>query len=223
MRVRFLGTSAGELDPGLWCRCRNCQTARQGDARDWRQSAALYVEPGGTPLDLAAPSRGLLLDFPSEIADQARRHCSDLPALQYLLVTHSHGDHWFPDLLAGGASQPSCTALGEHRGRCPKSVPSRFTYLPTLHILGNAAASVLHRELGDDLAAFAIAFHPVRAGDTWRAGDFSVTVLEANHDVGREEALHYVVADGGRNFCFTGWTGIDFPARHPGSAARVSV
>jgi phosphoribosyl 1,2-cyclic phosphate phosphodiesterase len=203
MRVRFLGTSAGELYPGLWCRCRHCQQARQGDPRDRRQSAALYVEPGVPSQDEApaAPGQALLLDFPSEIASQAHQHQVGLPDLQNLLVTHSHGDHWFPYLLRWRSRPAQICSPGE---AAPAEFGApRFTDLPTLHIWGNAAVeSVLHRELGDDLGAFAIAFHPVRAGDTFRAGEFAITALGANHDVGREEVLHYIVEDGGRTLLY---------------------
>ena len=80
MYLRFLGTSAGELYPGLWCRCRNCRSARTGGAHDLRQSAALYVAPGRAE-DGPAPPAGVLIDFPSEIAAQAGRHGVEAPAL----------------------------------------------------------------------------------------------------------------------------------------------
>src|SRR5688572_27716794 len=101
MLVRWLGTSAGELYPGLWCRCRNCQRAREGRDEDRRQSAALYVELGleNQADELGSPGRGVLIDFPSEIATQTQHYGVNLPELQSLLVTHSHGDHWFPYLL----------------------------------------------------------------------------------------------------------------------------
>jgi phosphoribosyl 1,2-cyclic phosphate phosphodiesterase len=188
MLLRFLGTSAGELYPGIWCRCRNCQTARTGAPEDRRQSAALYVEPGA--------GAGVLIDLPSEIASQARRHGLDLPALQYLLVTHSHGDHWFPYLLRWRARPPA--PLGEPGAPAPHEFGGpRFTELPVLHIWGNRAVeAVLRRELGEELAPFALEFHPAAPGDRFTAGAFQVTALRANHDVGREDALHYVLENG---------------------------
>src|ERR1043166_9630186 len=70
MLLRFLGTSAGELYPGLWCRCRNCRSARMGEAQDRRQSAALYLESDALPnaAEMSNPTSGVLIDFPSEIA-----------------------------------------------------------------------------------------------------------------------------------------------------------
>jgi phosphoribosyl 1,2-cyclic phosphate phosphodiesterase len=197
MRLRFLGTSAGELYPGLWCRCRNCQEARYGLPQDRRQSAALFVESGGQAdtARTAPASEGILLDFPSEIANQAVRHQLELPELLYLLVTHSHGDHWFPYLLRW-RSRPLERCDPDEAAPSHIGAP-RFTDLPTLHIWGNAAVeAVLRRELGDNLTPYALDFHSVRARDTFQAGNFAVTALAANHDVGREEALHYVLQDG---------------------------
>ena len=64
MRLRFLGTSAGELYPGLWCRCAHCAAARaSGDPRDRRQSATVAVYPDGTDGD---PASLTLIDFPGK-------------------------------------------------------------------------------------------------------------------------------------------------------------
>lgn len=201
MLLRFLGTSAGELYPGMWCRCRHCQTARRGGPQDRRQSAALYLNSGDGSQSTTPSGAGLLIDFPSEIANQAVQHHLDLPELQYLLVTHSHGDHWFPYLLRWRC-QPA--VLCEPDETAPREIGApRFTPLPTLHIWGNAAVeAILHRELGDNLTHFALEFHPVRPSETFAVGDFTVTALPANHDVGREESLHYVVQDRQRTLLY---------------------
>jgi phosphoribosyl 1,2-cyclic phosphate phosphodiesterase len=160
-----------------------------------RQSAALIVEPGeGAQSHDGARSSAVMIDFPSEIASQSARHGVDLSALQHLLITHSHGDHWFPYLLRWRARPPEISAAGEVapvRFGAP-----RFTELPLLHIWGNSAVeSVLRRELGDSLAALEIEFHKVGAGSDFVCGDIRASALPANHDVGRESALHYVLSD----------------------------
>ncbi len=192
MLIRFLGTSAGELYPGIWCRCRNCNAARTGPPEDRRQSAALFVMPNGSrPDSLGA----VLIDFPSEIAVQAERHHVDLPSLEHLLVSHSHGDHWFPYLLrwrhgAHGDGEPGGVATTMVGG-------PRLTSLPTLHIWGNSAVeAVMHRDAGTDCAGYAAEFHAVCPMMEFTTGEFIVTTLPANHDVGREDAVHYVLRHG---------------------------
>jgi phosphoribosyl 1,2-cyclic phosphate phosphodiesterase len=195
MILRFLGTSAGELYPGLWCRCRHCQSARQGEQRQRRLSAVLYVEPALADAHIIQESTGVLIDFPSEIASQAIQYRVELPELQYLLVTHSHGDHWFPYLMRWRMRPPECCRTGE---AAPVGIGGpRFTELPDLHIWGNAAVgAALHRELGQDLAPYAVVFHPTRPRMEFTVGALTVNAVLANHDVGREEALHYILTDG---------------------------
>lgn len=201
MLLRFLGTSAGELYPGLWCRCRGCQSARSGDPNDRRQSAALFIDPGDLPRAEGDQAAGILIDFPSEIADQAHRHHLELPELRHLLMTHSHGDHWHPYLLRWRLRPTELCGAGD---AAPLEIGGpRFTHLPTLHIWGNTAVeAVLRRELGDHLTPYALEYHLIRSGDEFAVGDFAVTALQANHDVGREDALHYILQNGGRTILY---------------------
>jgi phosphoribosyl 1,2-cyclic phosphate phosphodiesterase len=193
MRLRFLGTSAGELYPGIWCCCRNCQAARAGSPKDRRQSATLYVAPSGD-----ASTESLLIDFPSEIADQVIRYRVDLKSLSHLLITHSHGDHWFPYLLRWRRRPQDITFTPPIHIGGP-----RFTELPRLHVYGNAAVEqILHRELGEDLSPFDLEYHRTVAGDRFAAGGWMVTALLANHDVGQEEALHYVIEGDGATLLY---------------------
>src|SRR5207302_4523989 len=81
--MRFLGTSAGELYPGIWCRCASCDAARRWGGQSLRQSAcALFGDldgqpdsPPGLPPLLTGDT---LFDFPPEIVSQAWRWGVDL-------------------------------------------------------------------------------------------------------------------------------------------------
>jgi len=199
LRVKFLGTSAGELYPGMWCRCANCEAARAGSPRDRRQSAALYIESklvdhmGSSGTSKSA----ILIDFPSEIAVQAERHNVSLPEVEHLLVTHSHGDHWFPYLLRWRSRSSIPCEVGASPDVSVGG--ARFTELPLLHVYGNSAVeAVLKRELGDRLNDYEIEFHPIHVGQEFAVGDFGVSAVAANHDVGREDAVHYVISSGDR-------------------------
>jgi len=177
MNLRFLGTSAGELYPGIWCRCRRCESARRLGGRNLRQSASALVD-GNT-----------LIDFPPEIVSQGWKWGVDFSALTTLLITHSHADHFLPYLLRWRA-RPD--VLSEDPPPV-KSAP-RFTPLPTLHVYGNAAVEArLRAELGGDPSWCDVEFTRVQAFLPFRAGDLTVTPVAANHDLGREEAFNFVV------------------------------
>lgn len=180
MNLRFLGTSAGELYPGIWCRCRNCESARLLGGRNLRQSACALV------------GAGTLIDFPPEIVSQGWKWGVDFSALTTLLVTHSHGDHFLPYLLRWRA-RPN--ELAENPPPV-KSAP-RFTPLPALHVYGNAAVEArLCAELGGDPSWCDIEFTRVAAFQPFTAGELRVTPVAANHDLGREEAFNFIVETG---------------------------
>ena len=192
--LRFLGTSAGELYPGIWCRCRHCDAARVEGGLSLRQSACALLgdltaqddsPPGQHPL-----LRGdTLIDFPPEIVSQGWRWGVDFSRITTIFVTHSHGDHFLPYLL-------------RWRGRprfwpdSPEALTTgpRATELPTLRIYGNAAVEAgLVNELGKNLSHYDLEFTRVTAYEPFQAGEWQVTPVAANHDRGVEDALNYVL------------------------------
>lgn len=195
--LRFLGTSAGELYPGIWCRCRNCESARRMGGLSLRQSACallgdLTAQPESPP-GLHPLLRGdTLIDFPPEIVSQGWKWGVDFSLVTTLLVTHSHGDHFLPYLLRW-RGRPAETSEDPP----PVYSAPRFTALPTLRVFGNAAVEErLRGELGANLSYYDMEFTRVTAFEPFTAGDLSVTPVPANHDRGREEAMNYILRRG---------------------------
>jgi phosphoribosyl 1,2-cyclic phosphate phosphodiesterase len=130
-----------------------------------------------------------LIDFPPDIVSQGWKWSVDFSALSTLLVTHSHGDHFFPYLLRWRARPGE---LGENPP-AEKSAP-RFTPLPTLHVYGNATVEErLRSELGGDPSWCDVEFTRIQAFQAFRAGGLVVTTVAANHDLGREEAFNFII------------------------------
>ena len=44
MKITFLGTSAGEEYPGIWCECPNCSKARGLGGKNIRRNSAIVVD-----------------------------------------------------------------------------------------------------------------------------------------------------------------------------------
>lgn len=82
--VVFVGTSAGEQFPGVWCNCPNCKRSRELGGKNIRRNASMYIEPN------------ILIDFPPGIPDQALKACVELPEIEHLFITHDHADHFTP-------------------------------------------------------------------------------------------------------------------------------
>ena len=87
MEITFLGTSAAEHYPALWCRCDNCERARNSGGRNIRTTSSIHF------------NKTCLIDFTSEEFIQAKKFGIDIINSEFLLVTHSHEDHFSPHLL----------------------------------------------------------------------------------------------------------------------------
>ncbi len=81
MKIRFLGTSAAEGAPAIFCRCATCNELRR---RGIVHSRAQYL------ID-----ERLGIDFPPDAYYHALRFGVDFAAMRHLLVTHSHQDHFY--------------------------------------------------------------------------------------------------------------------------------
>lgn len=80
MKIRFLGTGTSTGVPQIGCRCETCTSSDTRDKR-LRASAIVTLDNGKNILIDCGP------DFRTQILD------AGAPALEALLVTHSHYDH----------------------------------------------------------------------------------------------------------------------------------
>lgn len=182
MKIHYLGTAAAEGWPALFCSCPICQDARKkGILRTRTQSLV---------------DGDLLIDFPPDSFVHALTNGINFGEIKTLLVTHSHMDHWFPTDFV-------------HRNEL-------FAHdtKDVLHIYGNEA---VHKAF---LAALSIdrfkshpvddviRFHVVRGGDRFRAGEWEVTAVPADHDK-REECLVYILKKNGKTLFYGHDTGLN--------------
>ena len=101
MKLQFLGTSAAEGIPALFCNCPACQYAYKTGGKEIRMRA-------GAMLDDV-----IKIDFgPDSYAQMLANHL-DYTRVHTLLVTHSHPDHLAVDEL--GYRQPSFSHLTDER------------------------------------------------------------------------------------------------------------
>jgi phosphoribosyl 1,2-cyclic phosphate phosphodiesterase len=167
MRLFFLGTSAAEGYPGIFCHCNSCTRARQLGGKNIRLRSALLVNDD------------LLIDFGPDLLASTQRFNQSLWSVTTGLVTHAHMDHFYPDNF----DMRSDVFTG---GRPP----------PLLHLYGprevvKALVDNQHAPQEDHLEV-----HPVHAFDTWQRGRYSITAYRAYHAVETLEALFYSVEDG---------------------------
>ncbi len=87
MRIKYLGTAASEGWPATFCRCKYCDEARKRGGKDIRTRSQALINDD------------LLIDLPADTYTHSLLHNVDLSAIKYLLLTHTHSDHFYPSEL----------------------------------------------------------------------------------------------------------------------------
>lgn len=141
MHLKLLGTGAADYD---WTR---------------------FGEPGVRGSTSSLLNGHILIDCGATGLGNLKRFGIPYSAVDALLVTHSHGDHFAPGRIAE-------LAAGRER---------------PLDVFASPEALALLPESG------AIARHPLCAGDQFTLGDIAATVLPANHptEIPGETAFHF--------------------------------
>lgn len=181
MELHYLGTAAAEGVPAVFCNCEYCKTARKRGGRELRSRSQVLID-------------GVLsVDFPPDAYFHAVRDGVDLSAIRYLIVTHSHMDHFYAhDFVLHGYKY------------CENPTS------PVLQIYGNEEvkkvyAECTRRELRAEVADTVLFFEasPYR---TFRIGEYAVTPLPARHTE-REIALLYLIEKGEKRVLYLNDTG----------------
>lgn len=179
MELQYLGTAAAEGWPAVFCNCQACLDARRLGGKNIRTRSQALID------------RQLLLDLPCDTYLHMLREQLDLSGVRWLLVTHSHTDHFYPAELV-------------NRGHCY----AHDMKSPTLDIYCSeavrdyfyrAAAHELEQDVEDRLR-----FHIVKPFLSFDAGPYHVTPLPARHI---EQALFYLIEKDGKSLLYAHDTG----------------
>lgn len=105
MKIHFLGTGAAEGIPAIFCNCAYCRAARQEKIVRSRSQIVFDGE--------------LSVDFPPDAFYHMASSGEDFSALKYVLITHSHMDHFYANdfVLRGykyahGLTEPELNLFG---------------------------------------------------------------------------------------------------------------
>lgn len=178
MKLTFLGTSAGEGYPALWCDCANCRYAREKGGKNIRYNSCAMLDDD------------VLLDMNSTCFYAAQRFGVDLRGARHLLVTHDHQDHFFPQHLVW-RSRPymlrgeEIEAAVEDIEPWLEQVGPRFSPLPLMTVYGSesiAQAMQAHPRLSmDRLEMLNLRFEAMVRGQAVQAGDMRITPVASHH------------------------------------------
>ena len=102
MQFQYLGTGAAEGIPAVFCNCQICKEAAKKGGRDIRTRSQAMINDD------------LLIDLPPDTYMHKLQHGLDLTKVRYLLVTHMHMDHFYPQELTIRGSGYSHDMVSEY-------------------------------------------------------------------------------------------------------------
>src|SRR2546425_1124013 len=82
MEITLLGTGAAEGCPGLFCDCNICRRSRELGGKNLRSRSSALID------------KTLKIDLAPDTFHHVLTHGLDLTAVEYLLFTHAHDDHF---------------------------------------------------------------------------------------------------------------------------------
>jgi phosphoribosyl 1,2-cyclic phosphate phosphodiesterase len=179
MRIKFLGTGASEGIPSLFCNCSVCKNARKAGGREWRSRSGVLVDDD------------LLIDFSSDTYLNAARFGVDCTKIRYILVSHSHFDHFYVNDIA-----PQRYKIEEQ------------DVLP-LHIYSNAEVlggvkNAWHSFTENGF----IQLHSLKICETVSFGAYKVTAFRSQH-MAMEESMTFLLEKNGKYYLHLYDTGED--------------
>lgn len=161
MKITYLGTAAAEGMPALFCNCEYCCEARRLGGKNIRTRSQSLI------------NGNLLIDFPADTYHHFLQNGIRGDEIEYMLVTHAHRDHFYPDDLSSRESPYAHNMKAPTlKVFCPKTVCEHF---PKDH--KNVEVT--------ELAAY----------KTVKFGEYSVTPLPARHMSGSVAFFYIIQAD----------------------------
>ena len=180
MKITFLGTSAGEEYPGIWCDCENCAKARKWGGKNIRRNSSVILDGD------------VMIDIGKTVHIQAERFGADILKIKTLLITHTHRDHFnahtlwartavfteIPELNIFGSKQAENTLMTEGRDYNAES--------------------------------WRVKFNLIEPYKKYQAGDIELYTLDGNHGDGEYHSINYIITRKNRTFLYLSDTGYPF-------------
>ena len=161
MKLTYLGTAAAEGFPAVFCNCAYCNRARELGGKNIRTRSQSLINDD------------LLLDLPADTYSHFLQNGISGDMVRYLLITHSHLDHFYP------------AELEMRHGAFARNMR-----VPQLQIFcGRGAYDQLQAVIG---AQQGISATLVRAYEKICVGNYEVIPLPARHFAG-DDAMIYVI------------------------------
>lgn len=176
MKFKYLGTAAAEGIPALFCNCDTCNTARRLGGKNIRSRAQVMINDD------------LLVDFGPDTFLHLQSNNIRGDMIKYLLITHSHMDHFVPaDLSYRGLAfahkplEKQLTIIGSGE------ICKKYNDFATSHMYPEIAASILATK--------------VNPNESYRYSDYEIIPLRSRH-MEHETSLVYIIKYKGKTILY---------------------
>lgn len=184
MKIKYLGTAASEGWPAVFCNCASCNEAWKTGGKNIRTRSQMLINDD------------FLVDMPCDTYMHALTHGMRLDLVKYLLITHSHEDHFYLDDL-------------NHRGW----VFAHDMREPDLSVLSNESVAKKYTDFAANASPHIknkIKWSVGVPYKTYTLGGYTIIPLPANH-MKDEQAYIYVIQNDGKTMLYCNDTGFLFP------------
>ena len=182
MKIRYLGTSAAEAVPAMFCGCDFCRLARKAGGKNIRTRSQALIDGK------------LLIDFGPDTNYHSLEYGIALSEIQTCIVTHSHYDHLYVEDIKN--RKPGFSHLDKN------TPPLAFFGLkPVINIIYDFLKKC-NMQNGDDVRVQA-----VKCFEPFFAEGFRITALPAMHDT-HAGAVFYMIEKDGKTMLYAHDTGL---------------
>ncbi len=157
----------------MFCNCDYCKNIRVLGTEEYRTRSQVLID------------EELSIDFPPDAFAHSLKFGAEFSRLKYVLVTHSHMDHFYAhDFILFGYkyARPATEKLSIYGNSEVKKVFNECT----------------RREMKPDVAPH-IEFNLINPNDNFFVGEYKVLALPANHEK-NEDCLLYYIERGGKGY-----------------------
>lgn len=172
MKIKFLGTAAAEGFPSIFCNCKYCQKARELKGKNIRTRHQTLIDDK------------LLIDLPADTYFHALSNELRLDKVKYLILTHSHSDHFYPEELemkvVPYAHNQQSENLAIFGGKGTQKI---FVETSNTFTVSGFQQKVIFNYIE--------CYKPVEIGDGYR-----ITSLPARHEFGNDARIYIIEKDG---------------------------
>lgn len=176
MKLTYLGTAAAEGFPAVFCNCKYCIEAKKLKGKNVRTRSQAIINDD------------LLIDLPADTYSHFLNNDIEGDMIKYLLVTHSHEDHFYPkELGTRHGAFAHDMSVDRIKMYCGKGAYESFNSI-------------------SNVSRFSVDCEEINPFDTIKLGNYTVTALPARHYVG-DGALIYIIGDGEKTLLYAHDTG----------------